>query len=104
MANISEALTKEFGSQKTVYLKGNKSVVLTIRSGEKTFVNGTFLMRKNNQVVFIHHLPGYKSQIDFLDSPTYFGEEHESKEMIPCTKEEYMEAFNEALTVINSKL
>ena len=74
-----------------VYLKGK-----TIESA--------FLMLKENRALFVHHIPGYISKIDFLDSPTYFGEEHESKEMIPCTKDEYMEAFNEALKVINSKL
>ncbi len=95
MANISEALTNEFEAQKTVYLKGNQ---------QKGGFTGTYLMRKDNQYVFIHHLHEYLSQIEFRDSPNHFTEEHENENMIPCSKMEFMEAFNEAMKVINSKL
>ncbi len=92
MANISEALTNEFEAQKTVYLKGN----------QKT--SGNYIMKRNKQYVYVHYLPGYLSHIEFRDSESFYTEKHEKENMIPCSKMDFMEAFYEAMKVINSKI
>lgn len=83
-----ESLIKEIEAQKTVYLR---------------FEN-MHLMRKNDQVLFIHHIPGYMSQIEFKDAKNFFTEEYEIDYLTPCSKLEFLEAYNQALKVINSKI
>jgi len=74
-----------------VYLKGKE-------------LTGAYLMKKNNQLVYVRNLGNYKSQIEFLNSDTYFGEKHEMENFEECDASEFLEAFNESFIVINSKI
>jgi len=74
-----------------VYLKGKE-------------LTGAYLMKKDNQLVYVRNLGKYKSQIEFVSSDTYFGEKHESEYFEKCDASEFLEAFNDALKVIITKI